>query len=131
MSLFLRASALLLVSLAGCVAAAPDPIHLASDSGDLHLMLDFDAPLAVGDNAFDLYVVDGSDNAVSGLMITVVPWMPAHGHGASMDTLVTDQTDGHYLVQPYFQMGGMWELQMTLDDGVNVDTATPTVEVLE
>jgi len=120
---------LLTLSACGGEEAAPDPIHLMSDSMELHLMLTPEATLGVGTNMVDLHVMDADSNPVTGLVIAIEPWMPAHGHGATMPTTVHELEDGHYHVMPYFQMAGSWELRMTFALGTLSDTATATVEV--
>lgn len=119
----------LVLHLAACAATPPDPISLTSDSGAFALVLTFEAPVTVGSNAFDLYVTDPSGQPVSGLTVGIVPWLPAHGHGASKPTAVSEQSKGHYRVDSFFQMAGTWELRMTLNSGVNSDSATALVVV--
>lgn len=72
-------------------------------------------------------VQDGSP--VDDLAVTVVPWMPAMGHGASVRTTVTPKGDGHYLIDNVSTfMPGRWELRTTIA-GPPEDHATLPIDV--
>jgi hypothetical protein len=78
-------------------------------------------PPDVGDNAWTLEVSDAS-GPVEGLVVTVTPWMPLHGHGLSpADYAATDQGGGTYAVAPFdLIMPGLWEFTVRLgDDGAD------------
>ena len=75
-------------------AADPDQV-LASDSGSLTIAVRFaPAPPTVGTDAVQLSFVDPSGAVASGLGLAVVPWMPAHGHGTSVNPTVTETAPG-------------------------------------
>jgi hypothetical protein len=69
---------------------------------------------------------------VDGLSVVVVPWMPAHGHGTTVQPTVVAQGGGIYEVdQVDFYMAGHWELRSTITapQGQGDDTVVPTVDV--
>jgi hypothetical protein len=110
-------------------AADPDQV-LASDSGSLTIAVRFaPAPPTVGTDAAQLSFVDGSGAAAAGLGLTVVPWMPAHGHGTSVNPTVTETAPGIFVATPlYLFMPGSWELRMTITGSVD-DTAKAAFEI--
>ena len=68
-----------------------------------------------------------TSQAVDGLQLTVVPWMPAMGHGSSMTPVVTPRGDGDYLVtNVVLAMPGTWQINVT---GVAGCTTTIPLEV--
>ena len=83
---------------------------------------------------------------VAGLTLTIVPFMPAHGHGASVDPTVSETAPGIYVATPLdFFMAGNWELMTAISrtaqagsdggagdagaGGAIDDSAEPTVDV--
>jgi hypothetical protein len=72
-------------------------------------------PPARGTNTIQYQVTDQMGAGVSGLAITVVPWMPAHGHGGSARPTVIDRGGGVYeAANVVLFMPGRWELRTTL-----------------
>ena len=66
---------------------------------------------------------------ISGLALTIVPWMPAHGHGSPVQPAVDEIAPGVYTVAPLgFVMPGQWQLRTTIT-GAFDDSATPAIEV--
>jgi hypothetical protein len=110
-------------------AADPDQT-IVSDSGSLTIAVRFSPdPPTLGSDAAQLTVTDASGASLSGLGLTVVPWMPAHGHGTSVDPSVTETAPGVFLASPiYLFMPGSWELRMTTSGSVD-DTAKATFEI--
>jgi hypothetical protein len=77
----------------------------------------------------ELRVIDHDGHAVDGLALSVVPWMPAMGHGASVVPSVTAIGDGRYVADNVsFYMPGAWQLRVTIG-GARSDDATAIVEV--
>ena len=110
---------------------AADPAQvLASDSGSLMIVVRFaPAPPTVGTDAVQLSFVDPNGAAAAGLALTVVPWMPAHGHGTSVNPTVTETAPGTFVATPlYLFMPGSWELRMTISGSVD-DTAKAAFEI--
>jgi len=51
--------------------------------------------------------------AATGCTIDVLPWMPAHGHGATATPLFEEEVGGIYLVSNInYTMPGHWELRV-------------------
>ena len=129
-------------SLLGCGGAEPGPAlpildfpgppaqSVTSASGLLTVDVRWSPnPPGVGLDASELTVRDATDSPVAGLTLTVVPWMPAHGHGTSTKPAVSETGPGVYVVTPIsFYMSGQWELRTTIaGTGAADDTATPSV----
>jgi hypothetical protein len=77
---------------------------------------------------------------VAGLTLAIVPFMPAHGHGASVAPTVSETAPGIYVATPLdFFMAGHWELMTAMsrvagdagagNAGTLDDSAEPTVDV--
>ena len=103
---------------------------VVSDSGALRIAVRFAPdPLVVGSDAAELAFTDSNGEAVTGLGLTVVPWMPAHGHGTSVNPTVTETTPGTFIATPlYLFMPGSWELRMTISGALD-DTAKAAFEL--
>ena len=109
--------------------ADPDQM-VTSDSGALTIAVRFapDPPTA-GEDAAQLVFTDATGAPVAGLDLSVVPWMPAHGHGTSVNPTITEATPGVFLASPlYLFMPGSWELRMTIGGTVD-DTAKASFEI--
>ena len=102
-----------------------------SDKGDLKVdvRLPPDEPTR-GTNAAELTVLSTTTNAtVDGLTVTVVPWMPAMGHGASVKPTVTAKPGGVYVVTGLsLFMPGTWELRTDLAGG-STDRVVAIIQV--
>ena len=93
----------------------------------------------VGYDAAQLSITDATGAPVPGLTLTIVPWMPAYGHGASVAPTVSETMPGVYAATPLdFFMAGNWELRTAIaratdggntDAGAIDDSAQPTVDV--
>ena len=69
------------------------------------------APPARGTDTWSLKITDAAGSAQSGLTVGVLPFMPDHGHGTSVNATVTTNADGTYTVAPlYFFMPGVWRI---------------------
>lgn len=105
---------------------------LASNSGTftVEVRTGPDQPPPLGQSAAQLTVEDASTHApVDGLDLSVVPWMPAMGHGSSVTPTVTPMGNGVYLVSNIFMyMPGTWQLRTTLV-GQDTDSVTPEFTV--
>ncbi len=74
------------------------------------------APLTRGLNDWTVKILDASGAPESGLTIKTVAWMPDHGHGPSVQPVVTPVSgqSGVYLATPVdFFMAGYWEVTFT------------------
>lgn len=104
-----------------------------SDSGayDLEVRFAPTQPPTPGTSRAQLTIVDtATKSPVEGADLSVVPWMPAMGHGASVMPSVSDEGGGSYLVDNVtFFMQGQWQLRVTFnaptDDHANLDITVP------
>jgi hypothetical protein len=87
-------------------------------------------PPAVGSAAAELTMIDSSTGLpIPGLAVTVVPWMPAHGHGSPVQPGVLEKDTGVFVADPiYLFMPGSWQLRTTIGGAVD-DTATISFEI--
>ena len=122
-------------------AGAP-ALTVASASGQLSIGVWWSPPQpTVGYDATQLAITDTTGAPVTGLTLTIIPWMPAHGHGASVVPTVSETAPGVYVATPLdFFMAGNCELMTSIvrstDGGADAigagslnDSADPTVEV--
>ena len=93
------------------------------------------SPPVVGYDAGELTLTDASGAPMSGCTLSVIPWMPAHGHGASVAPTVNETSPGVYVAAPLdFYMSGTWQL-LTSITGPPVataafhDSAQPSVDI--
>jgi len=135
----------LMVALAACVAAcgtAPagdaPPLAfpraaaetVASTAGGLRVEVRWSPATPVrGQDAVELTFRDDNGDLVDGLGVGVVPWMPAHGHGTSVEPTVTPTGPGVVVASPvYLYMPGEWQLRMTISGEVD-DAAVATIQI--
>jgi hypothetical protein len=65
-----------------------------------------------------------SGEPTTGLELTVVPWMPAMGHGTSVKPAIEAAGDGQFVVSRVnLYMGGKWDLRIAISGAVT-DRAT-------
>jgi hypothetical protein len=134
-----------MVALAACVfgcGAAPagdaPPLSFSatpaetvtSDAGGLRIEVRWSPATPVrGQNAAELTFLDGNGDVVDGLGVGVLPWMPAHGHGTSVEPDVTPAGPGVVVAsRVYLYMPGAWQLRMTISGKVD-DAAIATVQI--
>src|SRR5262249_41805523 len=79
-----------------------DPLEtVASQTGQLSVVVRTSPPPPVrGPNAVELTVTDDTGAPVDGLDVSVMPWMPAHGHGTSIQPTTTARGGGVYVATP-------------------------------
>lgn len=73
------------------------------------------APPAKGDNTWEIQLVDAAGAPVDGAQIDVMPLMPDHGHGTSIDAVVTPARSGggKYSISPLnLWMPGLWQVTL-------------------
>jgi hypothetical protein len=112
------------------VFSGPPQQVLASASGQLHVDVRWwPQPVHVGDGAVEL-AISGTDGApAAGVSLSVLLWMPAHGHCTSVQPAVSETAPGVFVAAPlYLHMPGEWELLMSLK-GMRDDTATASLSV--
>lgn len=82
-----------------------------------------------GNNAVELTFRDDAGEPLDGLVVSVVPWMPAHGHGTAVQPVVMPGADGVQVATPvYLYMSGEWQLRLTMT-GPQQDAAIITVQI--
>ena len=125
----------ILVDLAGCGTSngttfAAQPLQtVTSSAGKLRLELRTNPqPPVRGINAGQYLISDEAGNPQDGLTVVVLPFMPAMGHGVSVNPTVVPQGHGVYqLNQLYLPMPGAYELRTSLSkNGGMSDEAVPT-----
>jgi len=73
------------------------------------------APPAKLTNAMTLQVLDGGGLPVDGASVSVVPFMPDHGHGSAVKPSVSPKGGGVYEVANlYYPMPGLWRVTVTI-----------------
>ena len=116
----------------GTFADTPAAV-VTTDAGSFRIAMQ-SAPDAVpsrGVNTLRLVVTRISDGApASGLVLDVVPWMPAMGHGASVKpTVEVGAEPGSYTVRNVnLFMPGLWEIRTTIT-GSSSDHVAPKFDV--
>ena len=71
-------------------------------------------PPARGIDTWTLAITDTAKAPQKTETLTVLPYMPDHGHGTSIDASITNNGDGTYTVTPlYFFMPGVWQTTFT------------------
>jgi hypothetical protein len=103
---------------------------VTSSGGHLHVDVRWSPTVPVkGDDAAQLIFRDDLGNPVDGLSVDVVPWMPAHGHGTSIQPVTVSTAPGVLVATPvYLYMSGEWQLRMTIA-GTLDDSAVTTVQI--
>jgi hypothetical protein len=88
-------------------------LSVTSTSGTTkYVLLSADpAPPARGTDTWSIKITDAAGTAQPGLTVGVLPFMPDHGHGTSVNAAVTGGSGGTYSVTPlYFFMPGVWRI---------------------
>jgi hypothetical protein len=89
-------------------------IPSASKNLDFILVKSDPGPPAKGNDTWTLKVTNTSAQPQPNLGLSVLPFMPDHGHGTSVNASITDNHDGTYTVAPlYFFMPGVWRVTFT------------------
>ena len=106
------------------VTAYKPNLTVSSASGALKFQLvqSNPGPPARGTDTWTMMVTDAAGAPMPGLSLSVLPFMPDHGHGTSVDASVTATGGGSYTVAPlYFFMPGVW--RTTFTSATPADTA--------
>ncbi len=75
-------------------------------------------PAAVGNNSW-LFSLSLDDEQLTGYAdaITVIPFMPDHDHGTPTPVEISEESAGHYRLQPvHLRMAGYWELTVAIEN---------------
>ena len=91
---------------------APGMIKLGPNGYEFKLVTSTPGPPRKGNNT---WVVQISHPApVDGLALTVVPFMPDHGHGTAVVPVITPAASGTYSIAPVnLFMTGLWSVRIT------------------
>jgi hypothetical protein len=106
--------------------AYTSPMTKASISGKVKvtLLASEPAPPSRGDNTWQIRITDDTGSPLAGAPVTVTPFMPDHGHGTPIPTVVSGGSDGVYEVTPLnLFMPGVWRITVSgaLDENPNDD----------
>jgi hypothetical protein len=72
-------------------------------------------PPARGNDTWTIAVKNAASAAQSALALSVLPFMPDHGHGTSVNAQIKNTGDGTYSVAPlYFFMPGVWRVTFSV-----------------
>ncbi len=98
---------------------------LTSEKGSFVIELTLaEKELRAGPNILDIVLRDGSGNGVQGAQLSIVPWMPAMGHGVWDKPRVRERGGGRYHVDNVaIIMSGVWELKVGVKAGAATDRA--------
>jgi hypothetical protein len=80
------------------------------------IMSSVPAPPARGDNHFVVHLIDAAGAPQAGAALSVVQFMPSHGHGSSVPVIITESATvlGEYDVNPVnFHMNKLWQVFMS------------------
>ncbi|HXJ19034.1 MAG TPA: FixH family protein [Polyangia bacterium] len=115
------------------VFEGPAAQTMSSASGSLQIAVWWSpSQPTVGYDATQLAITDAGGAPVPGLDLTVIPWMPAHGHGTSVQPTVTETAPGVYVATPLdFFMAGTWELRSSIAGGASDSGAGDTAAVAD
>jgi len=110
------------------VFEGPPQEVLASESGQLRVDVRWwPRPTHVGDGAVELAIADTAGAPATGVSLSVLLWMPAHGHGTSVQPTVTETAPGVFVAAPlYLYMSGEWELLMSMSMSTSASTTGTT-----
>ena len=105
--------------------------QVISDTGVFHLEL---IPKAsrnlVGLNRYEIMLSDGQGIAVEQAQLTIVPWMPDHGHGTDREPSISPMGNGVYEVDDVvYTMPGLWHLNVEIRTALITDNARFQLEV--
>jgi hypothetical protein len=114
----------------GANASFPnDPLATATSDSGLTVVVRTapSQPPPRGTCTVELTITDAAGAPKDGLAVDVTPWMPAHGHGASVRPTVIAKSGGNYVVTDVsLFMPGEWELRTTIGGS---DHVTPKITV--
>jgi len=79
------------------------------------------APPSIGDNSWQLEILDSEGTPVEGAIIRAGSWMPDHFHGSAIIGQSTEEGSGIYTVSPIdLFMPGLWEITFHIEDSRGV-----------
>jgi hypothetical protein len=86
-------------------------------------------PLVRGPATLKLVATDTIDHApTSGFTMTMVPFMPAMGHGSATEPIIVEQGGGVYLADDVIMaMPGAWQLRTTIERASGPSTCADSI----
>jgi hypothetical protein len=82
------------------------------------------APPALGLNSWTVAVLDANGVTQDASFVEIKPWMPYHGHGASIVPQASPNGDGTYLISNLdFFMVGVWQITLSVQTAAGNDSA--------
>jgi hypothetical protein len=129
-----------MTGLCGCSASQPPsdtaptfavtPFGVAASTSGAYTVTMYGPVLGVaqGLNTIEIVVTDEQTKPVDGLTISLVPWMPAMGHGTSATPQIGPQGSGRYVASDVaLIMPGEWQLRaaLTTDEDAVVTVELP------
>lgn len=106
------------------------PMTVWSASGALQVVINgTPSPPTMGEDTFEMAITNSEGEPVTGLTLTVVPWMPAMDHGTSTVPTVSESPPGTYVISNVdFFMAGVWQLRTAISGPVT-DDVTPSFNI--
>ncbi|MCA9524974.1 MAG: FixH family protein [Myxococcales bacterium] len=87
----------------------------AAGALEVRLMEATPAPPELGDNTWQVAIVDAAGAPQAGCTVEPSPRMPAHGHGTNTPAVVRELGEGSYEITPLdLFMPGLWEVPLHL-----------------
>ena len=84
----------------------------------------------VGLNRYEIILADEQGIAVEQAQITMIPWMPDHGHGTDREPVITPMGNGVYEVDDVvYTMPGLWHLNVEISTDSMTDNVRFELEV--
>ena len=69
-----------------------------------------------GDNTWTVRITDASGAPEEGMVVSLRPWMPDHGHGSPVEPQITDLGGGEYRIESLnLFMPGLWQVTFGLE----------------
>jgi hypothetical protein len=108
-------------------------MHVTSSAGTFTIKLlgSVPGPPVKGNNTWTVEIDEaGSGAPLDGIDLSVMPWMPDHGHGTT-PVAVTAAGSGTYTLAPvYLYMAGLWQIRLSiaaagLDGGISDNGVLP------
>lgn len=115
----------------GCTFPSQPFLTQASDAGAYLVALRScpNQPPVQGVDDIQYTITNPQGAPQDGLTLSVVPWMPAMGHGSNAPT-VTATGGGNYVAEDvYLFMAGSWALETTIQGPAAQDSVAPVIDI--
>ncbi len=105
------------------VTAYADHMKFKGSTWSVELLSADPSPPGLQLNTWTFQVLDAQNNPVTGATVALVPWMPDHGHGPSVNPVVTASGSTYTVNNIDFFMPGVWQLTFNITNGGVKDEA--------